>query len=470
MNSAPLTAPLTNRVMDQVRDRISRQQLPQGARLPSIRAMADMQKVSKSTVVEAYDRLHAEGIITARRGSGYFVAAPHAPLALADIGPKLDLQVDPLWISRQSLETEADYLKPGCGWLPSSWLPEDDIRRALRTLARNGSTNLTEYATPLGYAPLRQLLSRRLSDHGIDAPPTQIMLTGSGTHSIDLICRFLLNPGDTVLVDDPCYFNFLALLRAHRVTVVGVPMTPTGPDINAFADVLIAHKPRLYITNSALQNPTGATLSPVTAHRLLRLAQAHDLLIVEDDIYADFETAAAPRLAAFDGLERVIHIGSFSKTLSAAVRCGFIAARPDWITPLIDMKIATSFTHDPLSAELLYHLLSGGHYRKHMADVREKLASLRPKVLNRLGNLGIRPWHVPQGGMTLWCELPDGIDASEVARQALTERVVLAPGNAFSLSQGARSFMRFNITHMQDERVFDVLKHTLLTQAQHLRI
>ncbi len=466
--SAPAT--LTTQVMDQIRDRIARQQLSQGARLPSIRTMAETQKVSKSTVVEAYDRLHAEGIISSRRGSGYFVAAPHAPLALAEIGPKLDRQVDPLWISRQSLETEVDYLKPGCGWLPSSWMPEADIRRSLRTLARNENTNLTEYATPLGYAPLRQLLSRRLSDHGIDVAPTQIMLTGSGTQSIDLICRFLLNPGDTVLVDDPCYFNFLALLRAHRVTVVSVPMTTTGPDINAFADALIAYKPRLYITNSALHNPTGATLSPVTAHKVLKLAQAHDLLIVEDDIYADFEHSSAPRLAAFDGLERVIHIGSFSKTLSAAVRCGFIAVRAEWIAPLIDMKIATSFTHDPLSAELLYHLLSNGHYRKHMADVREKLAALRPKVLQRLADTGIRPWHVPQAGMLLWCELPDGTDASEVARQALSERVVLAPGNAFSLSQGARSFMRFNITQMSDGQVFDVLKRALLTQAQHLRI
>ena len=463
-------ATLTTQVMDQIRDRIARQHLSQGARLPSIRAMSETQKVSKSTVVEAYDRLHAEGVISARRGSGYFVAAPHAPMSLAEIGPRLDRQVDPLWISRQSLETEADYLKPGCGWLPSSWLPEDDIRRSLRTLARAEATNLTEYATPLGYAPLRQLLSRRLSEHGIDAATPQILLTGSGTQSIDLICRFLLNPGDTVLVDDPCYFNFLALLRAHRVTVVSVPMTPTGPDINAFADALIQHKPRLYITNSALHNPTGATLSPVTAHRLLRLAQAHDLLIVEDDIYADFEHSPAPRLAAFDGLERVIHIGSFSKTLSAAVRCGFIAARPEWIAPLIDMKIATSFTHDPLSAELLYHLLSNGHYRKHMADVREKLAAIRPVVIRKLAALGIRPWHVPQGGMLLWCELPDGVDASEIARLALAERVVVAPGNAFSLSQGARSFMRFNITQMADGEVFDVLKRALLTQAQHLRI
>ncbi|MFT4075840.1 MAG: PLP-dependent aminotransferase family protein [Asticcacaulis sp.] len=464
------SAPLTSRVMEQIRDRISRQQLPQGARLPSIRSMAETQKVSKSTVVEAYDRLHAEGVITARRGSGYFVAAPHAPLALAEIGPKLDRQVDPLWISRQSLETEADYLKPGCGWVPSSWLPEDDIRRSLRTLARAETTNLTEYATPLGFAPLRQLLSRRLSDSGIDAAPSQIMLTGSGTQSIDLICRFLLTPGDTVLVDDPCYFNFLALLRAHRVTVIGVPMTPNGPDINAFANALIAHKPRLYITNSALHNPTSATLSPVIAHRLLKLAQGHDLLIVEDDIYADFEHGPSPRLAAFDGLERVIHIGSFSKTLSSAVRCGFIAIRPDWLAGLIDLKIATSFTHDPLSAELLYHILSSGHYRKHMADMREKLAALRPVILRKLAALGIHPWHVPQAGMFLWCELPNGIDASEVARQALAQKVVLAPGNAFSLSQGAQSFMRFNIAQMQDNHVFEVLKHALLTQPQHLRI
>ena len=107
---------------------------------------------------------------------------------------------------------------------------------------------------------------------GIEASPDQILLTGSGTQAIDLICRFLLRPGDTVLVDDPCYFNFQALLRAHRVKIVGVPYTPTGPDIAAFEAALPRDRPRLYITNSALHNPTGATLSPQTAHRLLSAA------------------------------------------------------------------------------------------------------------------------------------------------------------------------------------------------------
>ena len=144
------------------------------------------------------------------------------------------------------------------------------------------------------------------------------MLTASGTQAIDLICRLLLKPGDTVLVDDPCYFNFRALLRAHQVRIVGVPYTPTGPDMAAFEASLTAERPRLYITNSALHNPTGATLSPQAAHRLLSAASAHDLTIIEDDIFADFEPEPSSRLAVLDGLNRVIRIGSFSKTLSAS--------------------------------------------------------------------------------------------------------------------------------------------------------
>jgi DNA-binding transcriptional MocR family regulator len=146
----------------------------------------------------------------------------------------------------------------------------------------------------------------------------QILLTESGTHAVDLLCRFLLKPGDCVLVDDPSYFNYHALLKAHQVQAIGVPYTHSGPDLEAFAQALQAHSPRLYITNSGLHNPTGAVLSASTAHRLLGLAERSELIIVEDDIFADFELQPAPRLAALDGLSRVIHVGSFSKTLSAA--------------------------------------------------------------------------------------------------------------------------------------------------------
>ncbi|PSJ58515.1 PLP-dependent aminotransferase family protein [Pseudaminobacter soli (ex Li et al. 2025)] len=452
---------LVEQVMQAVRQRIAARTLAPGAKLPSIRGFADAMQVSKSTVVEAYDRLAAEGLIRSRRGSGFYVAGHLPPLSLAEIGPRLDREVDPLWVSRQSLEAGDAMLKPGCGWLPREWMPDEAIRRALRTLARSEMVDLTDYGPPLGLSPMRQLLSRRMAEHGIEAEPRQIMLTESGSQAIDLLCRFLLEPGDTVLVDDPCYFNFHAMLRAHRARVIGVPCTPTGPDLEAFAQALTEHRPRLYITNSGLHNPTGATLSPVTAHRLLKLAEQHGLTIIEDDIFADLEPEPAPRLAAFDGLERVIHIGSFSKTLSAAVRCGFIAARPDWVEGLIDLKLATSFGGGHFSAELVHALLKDGSYRKHVEALRERLARAMSEVGPRLKKLGLEPWIEPRAGMFLWCSLPDGMDAATIARRALAENVVLAPGNAFSLSQSAKGFLRFNVAQSLDTRVFSVLERAM---------
>jgi len=452
---------LVGTVIATIRQRIAARSLTPGERLPSIRAFARSMQVSVSTVVDAYDRLAADGVIQPRRGSGFYVASPLAPLSLAEIGPKRDRAVDPLWVSRQSLEAGDTILKPGCGWLPASWMPDPGLRRTLRMLARADDTTLFDYGTPLGLQPLRQLLARRMGAYGIDVSIEQIMLVESGTQALDLLCRFLLQAGDTVVVDDPCYFNFHALLRAHRVNVVGVPYTPSGPDIDLFAQALADHHPRLYITNSAIQNPTGAILSPVVAHRLLKLADQSALTIVEDDVFADFEHTPAPRLAAFDGLNRVVHIGSFSKSLSASIRCGFIAVPREWIDGLTDLKIATSFGSSQLSAALVLTLLKDGSYRKHMDMVRARLSRAMVETTARLKALGIAPWIDQQAGMFLWCRLPEGIDATDVAHRALAADIVLAPGNAFSLAQTANRFLRFNVAQSGDERIFKVLKTAL---------
>jgi DNA-binding transcriptional MocR family regulator len=448
-------------VMGAIRNRIANRSLTPGARLPSVRQAATLFKVSTSTVVTAYERLVAEGAILSRPGSGFYVANQAAPFTLSEVGPRLDRAVDPFWVSRQSLEAGDSGLKPGCGWLPPSWLPEDAIRRAIRQLTRSEAPVLVAYASPLGLPQLRQLIARRMADRGVEVSPEQIMLTESGIQAIDFLCRFLLEPGDTVLVDDPCYFNFHALLRAHRANIVSVPYTPTGPDMERFAAVVAEERPRLYITNCGIHNPTGAVLSPVAAHRILKLAEQHDMIITEDDIFADFEHVPAPRLAAFDGLDRVVHIGSFSKTLSASVRCGFIAARPDWLDGLTDLKIATSFGGGRLATELVWAVLSDGSYRKHLDGLKVRLSQAMITVAGQLRSLGIVPWFEPQAGIFLWCQLPDGVDAADVARFALDRGIVLAPGNAFSLSQSATQMMRFNVSQMQDPTILPVLKQAL---------
>ncbi|MFI7967503.1 aminotransferase class I/II-fold pyridoxal phosphate-dependent enzyme, partial [Acinetobacter baumannii] len=136
-------------------------------------------------------------------------------------------------------------------------------------------------------------------------------------------------------------------------------------DLEAFKEAIESYNPRLYITNSGIHNPTGATLSLSTAHQLLKLIDQSNLIVIEDDIFSDFEYTPAPRLAALDNLSRVIFIGSFSKTLSASIRCGYIIAKPEWIDQITDLKIATSFSHNGLSAKILHTALTDGSYRKH---------------------------------------------------------------------------------------------------------
>ncbi|MEZ5667218.1 MAG: PLP-dependent aminotransferase family protein [Alphaproteobacteria bacterium] len=446
----------TEQVMQALRARIAAQRLTPGARLPSIRRMAEQMGVSKSTVVEAYERLVGEGAVAARPGSGFYVnggAEPQADSAAA----VRDRAVDTYWMMHQSLAVRPDLLQPGCGWLPDDWLPAPALRRHLRALARDDATDLVRYGPPAGFLALRRTLARRLAASGIDAGPDDILLTDSTMSAIDLACRLLLRPGDTVMIDDPCFYNFRSVLAVHGAQVATVPYTAAGPDLAACEAVAAAAAPRLDITNAGLHNPTGACLAPSTAHRLLKLADRFDFTIVEDDIFADFLPAAQPGLAALDGLERVIHVGGFSKTLSAATRCGFLAARPDRIAALTDLKLATSMGNNDLAARLVHALLVDGSYRRHVDAIRARLAASRGRVLARLRALGLQPWLEPEAGLFLWLSLPDGLDAEAVARRALAQGVVLAPGSVFSHGGGAAGFLRFNVGQCGDPRVFDVL-------------
>ena len=147
--------------------------------------------------------------------------------------------IDPFWVSKQSLDADASILKPGCGWLPADWMPNAALRKAPAN-SEPGQTMSCCPTTAVRAARWRcaACCSAGSPRRASTATAEQILLTGSGTQAIDLICRLLLRPGDAVLVDDPCYFNFQALLRAHQVRMIGVPFTPTGPDISAFEQAL----------------------------------------------------------------------------------------------------------------------------------------------------------------------------------------------------------------------------------------
>jgi DNA-binding transcriptional MocR family regulator len=457
---ASLALPLVAQIVAAIRDQIDDRILRPGMKLPPIRHFADSHGVSRFTVVEAYDRLVAQGYLHSRRGSGFYVAARSACEELRPAPPP-DRAVDVAWLMRQGLDPAPGQINASAGWLPADWLDDDGLRRHLRTLSRRADARLTGYGTLQGHLPLRRQLQVKLADFGIGATPQQIVLTAGATGALDLTARHLVKPGDTVFVDDPGYYNFFGNLRVLGARLVGVPRGHDGPDIGALEALLAEHRPRVFFTHSVLHNPTGANLSPATAFRILQLAERHDFLIIEDDTYADFHPHASTRLANLDQLERVIFIGSFSKTLSGSMRVGFLAARAELAAELTDMKALTTVCSSELNEQLVHQMLTDGHYRKHVERLQTRLARATDAALRMLERHGLEVYLEPRGGVFLWARPPGIDDSAALAARGAAAGIMLAPGKVFRPQMQASPWLRFNVAFAAHPGVDRFLGETL---------
>lgn len=445
--------PLVDQIVHGVRTHIDDRILRTGMRLPPIRSFAERHDISRFTVVEAYDRLVALGYVTSRRGSGFYVAGrQRTPDSNAQSG-ELERAFDNAGVMYQSLEDAPERLKAGVGWLPPEWMDEEGVRRNIRTLSRRPDVHATTYGTALGYRPLREQLCIKLADFGIAAAPDQIVLTHGATQALDIVTRTLIKPGDCVFVDDPGYWNLFANLRLYGANLVGVPRGDDGPDAEALEALLAEHQPKAFYTHSVLHNPTSGNLSPASAFRVLQLAEKHDFLIVEDDAYGDFHPGPATRLAQLDQLNRVVYVGSFSKTLSADLRVGFLACNADLRARFSDVKIVSCVSTSEFAERMVYLMLTEGHYRKLIERVQGRLADATARTLRMLERSGLKPHGEPKGGMFVWAEVPGIGDAARLASDAAAQGIMLAPGAIFRPQQQPSPFLRFNAPYALDRRL-----------------
>ncbi len=446
--------PLVEQIVAGVCRRVDDRLLRPGAQLPSIRRFSAHHRVSRFTVIEAYDRLVAQGYVKSRRGAGFFVASRPTPAGQRPRPLAPDRAIDVVWLLRQGLEHSADKrLLVGSGWLPADWMDMDGVKRNLRALSRRADARMTAYGIPQGYLPLRQQLQIKLGEFGIAADPRHILLTHGATHALDLVARYLVKPGDCVFVDDPGYWSLFGNLRMQGAQLVGVPRTLDGPDPAALAALLEQHRPKVFFTHTVLHNPTATNINPATAHQVLKLAERHNFLIVEDDTYSDFQPGPATRLAALDQLERVIYIGSFSKTLSADLRVGFIACQDDLAAALTDVKLLSSLTTSECHERLVYLMLIEGHYRKYIERMHGRLGTATAKAMRMLERVGFQPYAEPEGGLFIWATRADIDDAAVLADSAARAGILLAPGNVFRPQTQASPWLRFNVTFANDSRL-----------------
>ena len=443
--SLPLAGQLAERYAQRIRERL----LLPGARLPSVRDCARQHGVSPHTVVAAYDQLQAAGLLEAKRQRGFFVREtrqPRAPRTPAVAAPR-QAPMDATALIRGMFEADAAR-SPGLGTLPADWLDAALLQSALRQVREADDPALqVSYGDPSGDARLRRALSQRLGDLGIHASPAQILATHGATHALDLLIRTYLQPGDAVLVDDPGWAIMFARLTQAGIRLLPVPRGAHGPDLDVLAALAAAHAPRAYLTVSVLHNPTGHSLSLADAHRLLRLADEHDFNIVEDDSYGFLAPEHTPRLAALDGLRRVIYVGGFSKVLTPAWRVGYLAAAPERLTALTDTKLLDGLTSSPVLERAVAVCLEQGRLRRHAQRLRERLAAARQRVSALAAAHGFG-WASPPEGLFGWLDV--GVDTERIAQPLLDAGWLIAPGALFSATRRPGSLMRINMATSQD--------------------
>lgn len=278
---------LIDQIGRSVAARIDDKLLRSGARMPSIRQFALAHGVSAFTVVGAYDKLVARGYLESRRGAGFFVRerspintgrrsgaaedaaggdtrGAEAPAA-ADHTGAAPQKLDVVWLIRNMFRQAPYGNVPGAGTLPAEWMDGAMVANALRSISRQNSRLLLSYGVPQGFLPLRQQLQLKMAELEIAAGPEQFVTTVGATQGLDIVAREFTRPGDTIFVDDPAWFLMFGSFAAMGAKVIGIPRLADGPDIAVLAEMAALHKPRLYVINSVLHNPTSTSLSAAKA-------------------------------------------------------------------------------------------------------------------------------------------------------------------------------------------------------------
>lgn len=460
LDRASATA-LGEQIVQQLAGLIQEGQLPTGSRLPSIRKLAATLSVSSATVVAAYDRLTARGLIASRAASGFFVLAKGSQTSGASrdpVPPRRD-KIDAVWLMRRMMENKPGLLAAGSGFLPESWLEDMLSSRLLSRVARQGQRGYATPGTPEGYEPLRRQLALKLGQTGIPAHPDQIVMTSGATQAMDMIIRTLLVAGDTVAVEEPSYFGLTAQLRAQGVRLIAVPRRADGPDLAVLESACGNFRPKIFFTQTLMHNPTGTSTDISVASRLVQLAERHDMLIVEDDVFGDLYPGAHPlHLAQIDRLRRVIYVSSFSKVISPNIRVGYLVAPSAFVDTFVETKLLSILSTSEFDERLVHEMLVEGGYRKHIERVRMRLARQWPGVVKGLRDAGLQITDGEYANFFAWAALPEGVNEEVLVRDAAENGIQLTPGSVFFTHAAPGGWLRVSAASGNDQRLFDYLR------------
>lgn len=449
------TTPIYIQIKEFIQKKIEIGEWTVGTKIPSQRKLAEIFEVNRSTIVQAFDELIADGLLEGKSGKGtqvknnlwsLFSSTP--PTDWNHYVKKGIFQPNlPTIQDIHKVEPNPDIIRLGTGEPSPDLFPQEMMSEILHRLpARIQSLG---YEEEKGLFELRKQLSIYLKNIGINASPSSILIVSGALQALQLISLGLLKRGSTIFLEKPSYLSSLNVFQSAGVNLQGIAVEKNGFPIRYIKQHKKRQNASLLYTNPTFHNPTGYVMSLDQRKELLQVCEEVQLPIIEDDVYRELwlDTPPPLPLKAMDKSGKVLYLGSISKALSPGLRIGWVVGPEPVIDRLADIKMQTDYGASSLSQWAVSEWLSSGLYGKHLEHMRVSLRIRREvtlKVLEREFD-GIAEWQKPTGGFYIWLRLPSSIPLRELFDTALKEGILLNPGNLYD--PGAVNHLRLSYAY-----------------------
>ncbi len=343
--------------------------------------------------------------------------------------------------------------------------PTEEMAKISADIYANSANVALQYSVTEGYPPLREALTKRLSEKfGIGGENDSTIVVSGGTQGIELACKILCNEGDAVICEDPTFIGALNAFRSNGAATIGVPAENGGIDTDALEKTIIEHpEAKMLYLIPTFHNPMGTTMSYEKRREVYDICLRHGIVIFEDNPYGELRFAGEdiPTIKSMDKDGIVIYCSTFSKILSAGMRVGYVTANEELITKMVVAKQVED-VHTNIFFQMVCHrYMTEYDLDAHIKDIcalYEHKASLMLSALDRHMPECVK-FTRPEGGLFIWCTLPDGMDCAALVKKALAEKVAVVPGTAFNCDTEAPSqSFRLNYSMPKDEQIEEGVK------------
>ncbi|MEK6284621.1 MAG: PLP-dependent aminotransferase family protein [Acidobacteriota bacterium] len=359
--------------------------------------------------------------------------------------------------------TEQPEIISFAGGLPApEMFPVAAIAQAYADVFAADGPAALQYSTTEGWRPLREWIARRMEKGGIATTADRVLITTGSQQGIDIVGKIFLEPGDAVVVENPSYLAALQAFCGHEATFIPIESDDEGMRVDQIESALERSKPNLIYIVSEFSNPKGTTLSYQRRLKLLELCARSRVPILEDNPYGELRYTGepTPSLAALDREGLVIHISTFSKTLSPGMRLGWLTASEEIFQTVVIAKQAADLHTSTIEQRAAARLLETFDYDQHVASLCRVYGERCEMMLSAIARYfpSETRWTRPEGGLFLWLELPERVSAEELFKEAVAERVAFVPGTSFFACEPKLNFMRLNFSNQKPEMIEEGIK------------